>query len=71
MLNAQTLFCTVAIVLVAGCGKPDKEPKPSKIVEDFTGMTTIKRMDKIKKKIKEAEKAQEERFREMEELGKE
>ncbi|MBN1307196.1 MAG: hypothetical protein JXA18_04715 [Chitinispirillaceae bacterium] len=71
MHTAKMLFIVVSLVLAAGCGKPEKKPEPSKTVEDFTGMTSIKNMKKIKKKINEAETAQEKRFKEIEEMGKE
>jgi hypothetical protein len=46
-------------LLAWGCGKPQdkpKEPQPSKIIEDVTGMTAIKQGEYMKKKLKEFEK---------------
>lgn len=55
------------VLLASGCGKP-KEPTPSKAVEDLSGITTIKQGEQMKKKVKEIEKAQEERSKEAEKI---
>ena len=68
MRHGAALITVIFMVfLAAGCGRP-KEPKSSKVVEDFTGITTIKQGEAIKKKLKEVEKTEEERFKELEEI---
>ena len=70
MKHRAALFTTILFVLfAAGCGKPKKqEPESSKAVEDFTGITTIKQGEAIKKKLKEVEKAEKERYKELEKI---
>ena len=70
MKHRAALFTTILFVLfAAGCGKPKKqEPESSKTVEDFTGITTIKQGEAIKKKLKEVEKAEKERYKELEKI---
>ena len=70
MKHRAALFTTILFILfAAGCGKPKKqEPESSKAVEDFTGITTIKQGEAIKKKLKEVEKAEKERYKELEKI---
>ncbi|MBN1577916.1 MAG: hypothetical protein JW913_15255 [Chitinispirillaceae bacterium] len=68
---AKMFFIVVAVFLAAGCGKTKESkplPEPSKAVEDLTGMTAVKKGKEIKKKLNEAQKAQEERLKEIEEM---
>jgi uncharacterized membrane protein YgcG len=59
------LLCTAALLLAAGCGKSEK-PKSSKIVEDLTGYSTIKKGEAIKKQLHEYEQEQQKREKELE-----
>ena len=70
MKHRAALFTTILFIsFAAGCGKPKKqEPESSKAVEDFTGITTIKQGEAIKKKLKEVEKAEKERYKELEKI---
>ena len=60
MKHRAALFTTILFILfAAGCGKPKKqEPESSKAVEDFTGITTIKQGEKMKKRIEDIRKAE-------------
>lgn len=65
-------FLVVAIFAACaiGCSKPEaqKSHKSCKAVEDVVGATTIKQGEAIKKRLKEFEKAQEEREKELEKI---
>lgn len=63
----KCIVSVACVALLAGCSK-NKEPHSSKIVDDFTGKSTIKTGEKLKKKVKELEKLQNERFKEAEEV---
>ena len=64
----RTLAVGLAVLLLtSGCGKSEK-PKSSKIVEDFTGYSTIKNGEAMKKQLHEFEKVQQEREKELEEI---
>jgi type IV pilus biogenesis protein CpaD/CtpE len=70
VMHSVLIKCIVSVAcaaLLTGCAK-NKEPHSSKIVDDFTGKSTIKTGEKLKKKVKELEKLQEERFKEAEEV---
>ena len=53
------LFSIVAMIFCSwGCGNKPKELKANKTVEDLSGITTIKQGEKMKEKLKEIEKKQ-------------
>ena len=62
MRSVKMLVIMIMVLLVGGCGKPNKEPQPSKAIEDMTGMTAIKQGEQMKKKLKEFEKAEQKKM---------
>ncbi len=69
-MSCLKIFAIAFMVLLAsGCGKPkepQQKPQPSKAIEDMSGITTIKQGEQMKRKLKEFEKTQKERSKEME-----
>jgi hypothetical protein len=60
----KIFFISAIVMFLSGCSKPNKEPQPSKTVEDMTGMTAIKQGEHMKKQVKEFEKKEQERVNE-------
>lgn len=54
--------------LTIGCSKKNEKPKSSKTVEKAMGIDHIKRGETIKKQLKEFEKSQQEREKELEKI---
>lgn len=61
------IIVTALFIGITGCSKPEKK-EPSEIVDELSGAATIKRGEALKKKIKEIDKAQKEREKELEEI---
>ena len=58
----------IVVVLLAGCQKPEEDTAAQKAVEDILGKTTLKQGEMMKKKLKEFEKAQEKRAKELDNI---
>ncbi len=58
----------IVVVLLADCQKPKEDSAAQKAVEDVLGKTTLKQGEMMKKKLKEFEKAQEKRAKELDKI---
>ena len=64
---ARNVIIVACIAVVLGCSAK-KEPPSSKVVEDFTGVSTIKKGEAMKNKIKQIENIMEEREKKVDSI---